>query len=142
MSSELSFGMWMYSRGGTGALRMLMDKEGEYSLALSTTGTLQFGLGNTTPGWSWVDTGVSLPVGRWTHLLFTYSAVTPAARLYIDGVSVYNNTTAAGNIVDTLPANNTLWLGKYSVTQGLQGAMDEVALWNRAKGFIPPSPRV
>src|SRR5207247_10557111 len=61
-----------------------VNKEGEYELARFPDGTLRFALANTTPGWDWVDTGVVIPLGAWTHVAVAYDG--GAVRTWVDGV--------------------------------------------------------
>jgi beta-fructofuranosidase len=79
-----------------------------------------------------------VPLYSWNHLTFTVNAETGDSRLYLNGQMIKNTTLTKGGL--GLNSNYTAYLGKGSknkfigsvVTNGLNGAIDEVKIWSKA----------
>lgn len=132
MTSALTIEAWIQPQAIPTIRQMILNKEGEYELALSVTGTLELAIANSSPGWSWVDTGYKPPVGQWTHIAVTYDGSTIDA--YANGVLVHS-LAGSGAFGDAWPTMNDLTLGSRQdgADSNFQGMMDEVRIWNVAR---------
>ncbi|AGC77004.1 putative secreted protein (Por secretion system target) [Nonlabens dokdonensis] len=130
MTTQFSFTTW-YKETARNGESILFNREGEYELAIQSDGEIRYAVANTTPGWAWVDTGVIVPLNKWTHIAFTYESGSP--KLYINGILEYTGS-GTGSIVDVITNQNELWFG-WRQNQGnlgqFTGFMDEISLWNR-----------
>lgn len=80
----------------------------------------------------------AIPLDEWTHLALSVDAQSGIIDLYINGVKDRSNTFTSGSI--NWNSINEVILGRGSKiktlagfnTNGLQGAIDEVIVWNRA----------
>jgi hypothetical protein len=109
---------------------IVVNKEGEYELARYPDGTLQWALATTDPGWTWVNTGATAPVGEWTHVTVAYDG--QRVRTWING-ALRSTVAASGPIGDVDAANNELWIGgRPAVPQFFAGDIADVAVFGRA----------
>ncbi len=53
MSGTMTMEAMIRRTGAITGTEIIMNKEGEYEMAISSTGYLQWGFANTTPGWSY-----------------------------------------------------------------------------------------
>jgi uncharacterized delta-60 repeat protein len=118
--------------GAITGTQLIVNKEGEYEIGISASGTLQYAFANGSPGWNWIDTGAVVPVDTWTHVAVTYD--NGQVRAYIDGHLVHS-ATAAGTIGDAYAAMNDLTIGgrQNATDQRFVGLIDEVRVWNIAR---------
>ena len=83
--------------------------------------------GNIQAGDKWVNTGVAIPVGTWTHFALVNSSGT--ATLYVNGASMgtqtgYSITSGVTNFA----------IGKqYDGTGFINGTIDQLRIWNIAR---------
>ena len=104
-----------YISKGSGTSEMLIDEDG-------TTGEVRFRWGNIT-----IQTAAEVSAGTWHHIVGTYDGATMT--LYVDG-------QVEGSPVDVsfIFESNTspLLIGRNSSGNSFDGAIDDVALYNRA----------
>jgi hypothetical protein len=78
-----------------------------------------------------LDAGVSLPIGKWAHLVCMYDPATSFAKIYINGVDIpfVNN---GSNPLSTAVANNSspLSIGHRSSSFYFKGSIDELRIFN------------
>lgn len=122
--------------GGGASGGALINREGEYLLSRFADGTLRYAIGNTSPGWTFVNTAVVIPTNEWTHVAFTYDADAAGEqiRLHTNGVPAYS-ADGTGIIGDALPAQNEFRIGSRQGASGqvFQGQIDETRVWNVAR---------
>ncbi len=109
---------------------IIVNKEGEYEIALLPDGMLQWAFANTNPGWAWHQTGYRVPFNVWSTIAVTYN--NGVIKAYVDGVLV-DTYNGAGAIGDIDPAFNELRIAARSsstLPQNFHGQIDEVRLWN------------
>jgi hypothetical protein len=110
---------------------MLVNREGEYEVALRNNGNIAYALANSSPGWDWVETNVNVPLNKWAHVAFTYESGSP--KIYLNGKLEYTGT-GTGAIGDVTTFQNDVRFG-WRQNQGgnakFTGFMDEISLWNR-----------
>jgi hypothetical protein len=129
-SFTLQASVYPTNAGGT-----IVNKEGEYKLAMTGGGDLQFAIANSSPGWVWVNTGINIPLDTWTDVTFVYDRVGNEATVYTNGGSQTFSAPATGDIGDTAPTQNDFSLGGSLAPPEagyFKGDMDEVRIWNRA----------
>ncbi len=112
---------------------IIINKEGEYEVGLTSSGTLKWAFANTDPGWTWHDTGYSVALNQWAHVSISYN--NGVVNSYVDGtlVDTYNGS---GSIGDFYTALNDLRIGGRSnspANQYFAGSIDEVRVWNIAQ---------
>ena len=111
----------------------IINKEGEYEIGISTTGTLVWGFDNVDPDWTWHDTGFDVTAGQWTHVAVTYD--NGLVTTYVNGnlADVYHGS---GTIGDHYPALNDLLIGgrlNNPADNYFDGEIDDVRVWNTAQ---------
>jgi len=133
VGTQFGYAGWIYvnSFDSNSNGNILFCKESTYEL--NVYHTFRYALANTSPGWVWVDTGVSVPQRQWTHVAFTYdsTASSDQVKLYVNGVLAYSGTASGSIAFHT----GSLQLGarpSLPGTTGLDGAFDEIGFWNRA----------
>lgn len=126
MTTAATLSAWVNPMGSGGGL--ILNKEGEYEIGVFN-GTLQWAFQNSSPGWTWIDTGFAVPAGQWTHVAVVYDH--GVIRSYGNGalVHTYNGT---GSIGDNTPTQNDFRIGgRQAGVQYFSGRVDEVRVYNR-----------
>ncbi len=124
---------WINPDASANANRMIINKEGEYEVALFSDDKIYWAFANTDPGWTWHDTGYTVTNGEWTHIAVTYDNGTVTT--YVNGnvVDVYDGS---GSIGDSYPVLNELRIGGRSNNPAgkyFDGQIDDVRIWNTAR---------
>ena len=107
---------------------VICGREGEYLIARYADGTIRYAVANTTPGWTWNNTVITVTTNQWTHVALTYDGTN--FTLYLNGImrSLIGGT---GPIGDGEPARNDFYIGnRQFATRLFQGQIDEVRVWN------------
>ena len=132
MVDKLTLEALINPRDGGSTTQIIINKEGEYELARFADGTIRWAFANTTPGWTWIDTGYVAQAGQWTHIAVVYDA--GVVQTYAGGVLVHTYN-GLGNIGDQHPAFNDLRIGtrQNAANQHFNGLIDEVRIWNIAR---------
>ncbi len=130
MSSTMTMEAWINPDISTNATQIILNKEGEYEMAIFADGSLNvaFAEGGT---WAWHSTGAVIDRNAWTHVAVTYNA--GAVTTYVNGVSVNTQSMATATIDDTYPAMNELRIGgrmNNPAGQYFDGRISEVRVWN------------
>ena len=75
LTNDFSIEAWIFPTGPGTAQNggIIVNKEGEYEIARYPDGSIQWALANTTPGWVYINTGLTAPLNQWTHLALSYS---------------------------------------------------------------------
>ncbi|MDB5905884.1 MAG: Laminin subdomain protein 2 domain protein, partial [Betaproteobacteria bacterium] len=109
--------------------QIILNKEGEYEISISSTGTLQWAFADTTPGWTWTDTGITVAADTWVDVAVTFNS--GVVNAYIDGSLAYTYA-GTGNIGDAHPTMNDLTIGgrQNSTGERFIGLIDDVRVWN------------
>lgn len=134
MKKGFAFAAWVYPTGTAEAGGILANKEGEYEIGRSGSGKLQFALANDSPGWNWVETEADLPLNKWTHVAWSYSAKDKRIKAYANGKVVYNDA-GEGDVGDAYPDQNELWIGarqKEGGAEFFEGRIADVRVYDRA----------
>jgi len=131
MDDVFSLSAWIRVDDSTNIDQMILNKEGEYEIAISSTGEIKWGITNADPGWSWHLTGHIVAIGKWTHVALTYD--NGIVNTYADGILVdtYNGSGAVGDQYTSL---NELRLGGRSNNPSgkyFDGLLDDVRVFNR-----------
>ena len=108
MTNTMTMEAWINPDASANANRMIINKEGEYEVALFSDDQIYWAFANTDPGWAWHDTGYTVTNGEWTHIAVTYDNGTVTT--YVNGnvVDVYDGS---GSIGDSYPVLNELRIG-------------------------------
>lgn len=92
--------------------------------------------GNFRAGDAWQATGVSAPLGQWTHIALVFTSATTTAQLYVNGALAATNTTYSASgagagtpftIGNQFAPFNTSPYNEYSTA-----TIDQVKIWNVA----------
>ena len=130
MSSAMTVSFWLRPLS-SGAEGMLINKEGEYEVARYGDNSIRWAFANSSPGWAYVNTGISISQNVWSHITITYSS--GVVKTYLNGV-IAHTYNGSGNIGDAHPTENEFRIGsrQYVCQPNFNGDMDEIALYNRA----------
>ena len=128
MTNYGTISFWIYPTSTT-ADGIILNKEGEYEVARFADNTIRWAIANSSPGWTWVDTGYKAWPNEWTHVTLVYDNGT--VKTYGNGILVhtYNGSGAVG---DVDPSLNEFWVGARQAGGGFfQGRIDEVRYYNK-----------
>ena len=131
MDDVFSISGWIRPDSSSNVDQMILNKEGEYEIAISPSDELKWGITNTDPGWSWHATGHIVAIGKWTHVALTYDNGTVST--YANGVLVdtYNGSGVVG---DNYTSLNELRLGGRSNNPAgkyFDGRLDDIRVFKR-----------
>ena len=125
LTNNFSLEAWIYPKG----LGMILGKEGEYLIARAGSGTLQYVFANTSPGWAWYDTGISVAANQWTHLAVVYNNGRIAS--YTNG-SLAHTFNGSGIVGDADTSQNDFRIGgRQGESRFFNGLIDEVGVYSR-----------
>jgi RHS repeat-associated protein len=125
LNTTMSMEAWIYPTANQDGI--ILNKENEYEMQRFADGSIQCAFQNSSPGWAWINTGVSAPLNTWSHIAITYD----------NGVvTTYLNGKQAGTVVQGTGAISSafggeFWIGARSCCgYYFLGAIDEVHVWN------------
>ena len=131
MDDVFSLSVWVRTEASTNVDRMILNKEGEYEIAVDPGNELKWAVKNTDPGWTWVNTGYIVPLGKWIHIAMTYNSGT--VNVYAEGVLV-DSYAGSGSIGDQYSSLNELRIGGRSNNPSgkyFDGRVDDVRVYKR-----------
>jgi len=131
MDKAFSMSMWIRYEGATSVNQVILNKEGEYQLAIFTNGEIQWSVSSSTSSiWPWHPTGYVIPIGKWTHLALTYDS--GEIKTYANGVLVDTYSQSSSAVGDTTTALNELRIGNRSQSaRHFNGRIDDVRVFSR-----------
>lgn len=141
-TDPMTLELWAY-RTGTGAIMHLVNKrnhdlEAEYLLNFDPTLGLHFGSIRLPWDFTYVATGVQLPLRQWWHLAATFDGA--QMRFYINGKLA---GSAPGRLgprnsaplrLGSIEYTSAAYQGGGSSLNAFEGLLDEVSLYDRALG--------
>ena len=119
--SYLTVDTWVY-RTSTATNQGISRRQNEWAIS-QYNGTLQVAPGTD---WDFLNTGYTIPLNTWTHIVYTYSGTNQAGSqtVYINGVAIFSATDGSGPISATGNAyrigyddNGWFWGGKIASNQ-------------------------
>jgi hypothetical protein len=129
MSTNAGLTLEAWINPSTGGSGYIISKEYEYWLAIFS-GTIQYAIRNTSPGWAGINTSVAIPESIWTHVALVYDLST--ITLYVNGILSYTRTNSTGFILKN--TTNELSIGnRPSYPAQFFGKLDEVRVWHIAR---------
>ena len=133
VNATLTLEAWVNPDRSSNAEQIIVNKEGEYELAIFYDGSLRFAVaeGGT---WNWRDSGAIIARNTWTHVALTYDA--GVVTTYVNGVAINTQSMATTTIDDVYPAFNELRIGGRSNSpagQYFDGGIADVRVWNVAR---------
>lgn len=131
-SDSVAVSAWIRPTASANSDRMIVNKEGEYEVALTTAGEVKWAIANTAPGWVWHQTGIRVPDDTWSHLIVSYDGA--EVKTYLNGLLV-ETYAASGTIGDAHPTLNELRIGGRSNSPSgkyFSGKIDDVHVFTRA----------
>jgi hypothetical protein len=111
---------------------VVVNKEGSYELTRWADGTIQFAVGNSNPGWNWVNTRYVAPANTWTSLALVYDPGNSTAVLYANGQQV-SSTFATGPVQQPSPLTDLNIGNRQDFQEGFQGRIADVRIWNTVR---------
>ena len=124
-----TFSTWIYQTAACTSDCIIFNKESEYEWRI-LNGSVDYAIANTSPGWNWISTGITISQNTWTHLILTYDSNTQEIKAYKNGDLVYTRTSSTGTIGDV---GQTLRLAaRKRPGSFFGGKLDETRIYNRA----------
>ena len=133
MTNTLTMEAWINPDASANTTRMIINKEGEYEVAVFADNTLRWAIANTSPGWNWIDTGYVVTNGVWTHIAVTFDNGT--IQTFVNG-NLVHSYAGSGPIGDQHATLDELRIGCRSnnpSSQYFDGSIDDVRIWNVAR---------
>ncbi len=130
---NLTMSVWARP-SSTAAIHMFLGKEQQYKYRITSSGVASALFATTGSGWTanYSSAGSVIPVGAWSHVVYTIDSDRSIARTYVNGALVASSPMSAP--ITAFNANS-LYLGS---TQGanewFSGALDDVRFYNRPLG--------
>lgn len=134
MTNALTLEAWIAPRSPGGPI---LYKEGEYGLTTVSDGRIAWAIATAdAPGWFTVVSTATPPLGEWTHVALSWDG--SQTQLYINGSPSGAPQARTGAIVDFHATSDELHIGNRQNpgTSSFHGAIDEVRVWNRARGAL------
>ena len=132
VTNEVTMEAWVYPTGAGSDPTyggVIISKDGEYQLGRGPTGDLWANFGNTSPGWSVVSSGYTIPTDQWTHVAASYEAVYGVVTFYANGSAVATSS-GSGVIGDHIPSANSVYIGgRPGGAEAFEGQIDEPRVW-------------
>gem|GEM_PF-1699112 len=95
-------------------------------------GTVNFGLDNINGGgWAWFDSGITLPLSKWSHVAVTKSGST--VLFYINGTLAATINATNTSYVSAMASTGPLLIGGGFGGHSFRGELDEVRVWNSVR---------
>jgi serine/threonine protein kinase/WD40 repeat protein len=131
LTKQLTIEAWINaSIPASGSIQIIANKEGEYELGISKSGSLWYTFANTSCAWCQVNTGYVLKPNMWYHLALTCNV--NSIKLFVNG-AVVHAVDATGPIGDYSPDANDFRIGgRQLFDEYFAGRIDELGVFNRA----------
>jgi hypothetical protein len=117
VTPHLTINTWVY-KTSSAVNQGICRKQNVFALSQSS-GTLRVAPGTN---WTFFDTGYTIPLNQWVNITYTYDGTTQ--RVYINGSSIFSNTSASGNLPSNsnqvrigFDDNNWWWGGRIASTK-------------------------
>ena len=133
MGSTMTIEAWVNPDVSANTRQMILNKEGEYELAIFGDGSLRFAFAEGG-AWTWRGTGATIAANTWTHVAITYNA--GVVTTYVNGALVGSHTLPTTTIGDVYPALNDMRIGarmNNPAGQHFDGRIADVRVWNVAR---------
>ncbi|WP_172456669.1 LamG-like jellyroll fold domain-containing protein, partial [Microcystis aeruginosa] len=111
---------------------IIVNREGEYEIAVWSDGTIRWAFANSNPGWNWINTGYTISIDKWTHIAVSYDK--GLIKTYANG-SLVHTYDGTGTIGDVFASQDEFRIGyrQAANSQYFKGQIDEVRIWNTVK---------
>jgi hypothetical protein len=115
--------------------QIIINYENAYEVAIAG-GTIRYALWNSSPGWAWIDTGISVALNEWTGFAISYDGSN--INTYNGDGNLVHTRAGSGNIRQE--SNYTLRIGARSgPSYYFNGLIDDVRLYDSAESGIESS---
>ena len=136
LTTTLTMEAWINPDESANSGRMIINREGEYEVALAADNTIQWAFANTDPGWAWHNTGVAVEIGEWSHIAVTFD--NGDVTTYLNGVQgdFYDGS---GTIVDSHATLDEFRIGgrqNNPPNQSFDGRIADVRIWDSARAGV------
>ncbi|HEY4061623.1 MAG TPA: LamG-like jellyroll fold domain-containing protein [Puia sp.] len=126
-TGDFTVGFWAYVPSLLAGQHQFMS-QGTFGSAAFYIGYDGDNNGDIMLGDFWMDSGIPMPVGRWTHIALTFDGSQGLATLYIDAVPVALN----GYAITGLSVPFQLGV-QTDGSQMMTGSIDDLQIWNSAR---------
>ncbi len=133
MTNTMTMEAWINPDASTNVNRMIINKEGEYEVALFSDNQIYWAFANSDPGWAWHGTGYTVNNGEWNHIAVAYD--NGAVSTYVNGKLV-DFYAGSGTIGDAHATLDDLRIGGRSNNPAgkfFDGKIDDVRIWSTAR---------
>ncbi|NCR44163.1 MAG: LamG domain-containing protein [Microcystis aeruginosa SX13-01] len=110
---------------------IIVNREGEYEVAVWDDGTIRWAFANINPGWNWINTGYVVSTDKWTNIAVSYDK--GLIKTYANG-SLIHSYDGSGSLGDVVANQDDFRIGgRQGGGQYFKGQIDEVKVWNIAR---------
>ena len=127
LTTAITVSAWI-SLNSVASQPRIVFKNSAYQFTIDTDKTIMVAIGNTVPGWAWIDSNETINLNEWTSLAFTYDSSN--IKIYKNGKLV--NTTSGSGAIST--NTNILEIGScIGCSIYTNGLIDDVRIYNYAR---------
>jgi hypothetical protein len=107
--------------------QIILNYENAYEVAIAN-GNIQYAILNSSPGWRWIDTGLSVALNEWTGFSISYDG--SSIKTYDGAGTLVHSIAGSGNIQTS---THTLRIGARSGPSAyFNGLIDDIRLYDTA----------
>ncbi|EMI15642.1 Cadherin domain containing protein, partial [Rhodopirellula maiorica SM1] len=132
-TNSMTMELWARPTAYPASSSVLLNKEGEYEIGISSTGSLMWAFDNTDPNWTWHDTGYVLQLNEWAHIAVSYDNGT--INTYVNG-NIVETYYGSGPIGDAHADKDDLRVGGRENNPAgnyFTGEIDDVRVWSTVR---------
>ena len=115
--------------------QIILNYENAYEVAIAG-GTIQYAIWNSSPGWAWIDTGISVALNEWTGFSISYDYAGNKIDAYDGAGNLVHTRAGSGNIQSGSGLRIGARGGNGGASYYFNGLIDDVRLYNSATSGI------
>ncbi len=132
MSNAMTMEAWFKVESFSNPTQMILNKEGEYEVAVHSDGSIQYAIALSNNTWAWRNTGYTVAMNQWTHVAVSFN--NGIISTYVNGelIDTHQQSSTIGDVYSSM--NDLRIGGRSNATNAhFDGEIDDVRVWNVAR---------